>query len=297
MKESNSAIKPTRQLGMPESLESTIEFVSLRTDEYLKKWELSSSVHLMTTTTSQIYRVVYQGRHAILKILSPLGMKSESSSPQVLRCFDGNGAVRILDFDEGALLLEDVGSISLATMVGQGQEAEAAHIICDVLNRLHSYAGQKPTEVHDLKRRFQSLFLRAKSQNSDSIFQKTAKVAEGLLSTEINKRLLHGDIHHTNILKSSSRGWLAIDPQGVFGENTYDVANSFFNPDNMPERVETKSRIELIAEIFSERLNVNKHRILEFAYAHGGLSSSWQLDSGENPKRQLRMTSLIETLL
>ncbi|WP_373298360.1 aminoglycoside phosphotransferase family protein [Paludibacterium paludis] len=30
-------------------------------------------------------------------------------------------------------------------------------------------------------------------------------------------RLLHGDLHHDNVLFDSSHGWLAIDPKGVIG--------------------------------------------------------------------------------
>ncbi len=34
--------------------------------------------------------------------------------------------------------------------------------------------------------------------------------------------LLHGDLHHHNIL-STQHGWLAIDPKGIIGEKSADV--------------------------------------------------------------------------
>lgn len=179
----------------------------------------------------------------------------------------------------------------------EGHDLQAAHVICDVIDQLHQYSGTTPSDVYDLRRQFQSLLLRSKNENSDSIYFKTAKVAEHLIATEKNQRLLHGDIHHTNLLKSSVRGWLAIDPQSIYGERTYDVANSFFNPDDIPKIVETQNRIESLAEVFAERLQTDKKRVLQFAYAHGGLSSSWQADDGENPKRRLRITDLIGGLL
>jgi hypothetical protein len=42
--------------------------------------------------------------------------------------------------------------------------------------------------------------------------------------------VLHGDMHHENILKFSSRGWLAIDPKGLVGERGFDYANIFCKP-------------------------------------------------------------------
>ena len=56
-------------------------------------------------------------------------------------------------------------------------------------------------------------------------------------------------------------------------------------------------RIKRLAEIFSARLGVERQRVLQFAYAHGGLSASWQLDEGQLPDRRRRIAALIESLL
>ncbi|BCA53713.1 aminoglycoside O-phosphotransferase APH(6)-Id [Nitrospira sp. KM1] len=252
---------------------------------------------LASTHTSYIYRVTYLEQPAILKILTTKGRKFEANGSSALKCFHGHGAVKLIDFDVGAMLLEYLDGGELSNLVKQGLDSRAARIICDVLDDLHRYAGEIPSGIQDLQHEFESLFARARGEKTDSVFRNTAAVAERLISTESNKRLLHGDIHHGNILKSASRGWVAIDPQGLFGERTYDVANSFFNPDEVPHVVATRERIDSLATIFSERLEVDKSRVLQFAYAHGGLSASWHLDDGENPQWRLRMTSLIETLL
>ncbi len=266
-------------------------------EPYLSAWGLSLPRAIEKTKTSWVYTVVYKKSPAVLKVLTPLGMKFEASSSRILQCFGGNGAVRLLKFDEEALLLEYIDGVKLAALVTDGHDLQAANVICDVIDQLHQYSGAIPFEVYDLRRHFQSLFLRAKNEKSDSIYFKAAIVAEQLLASEQNQKLLHGDIHHSNILKSSVRGWLAIDPQSLYGESIYDVANSFFNPDDTPEIVETPNRIEALAELFAARLQTDVKRVLQFAYAHGGLSSSWQLDDGKDPQRRLRITNLIGGLL
>jgi Aminoglycoside/hydroxyurea antibiotic resistance kinase len=40
----------------------------------------------------------------------------------------------------------------------------------------------------------------------------------GLAATQRDVAVLHGDMHHENVLKFSSRGWPAIDPKGLVGE-------------------------------------------------------------------------------
>jgi streptomycin 6-kinase len=44
--------------------------------------------------------------------------------------------------------------------------------------------------------------------------------------------MLHGDIHHRNILDFGERRWLAIDPKGLLGDRGFDHSNLFRNPDH-----------------------------------------------------------------
>ena len=43
--------------------------------------------------------------------------------------------------------------------------------------------------------------------------------------------MLHGDLHHANVLDLGSSSWLAIDPKGLKGEQGFDYANIFTSPD------------------------------------------------------------------
>jgi streptomycin 6-kinase len=42
--------------------------------------------------------------------------------------------------------------------------------------------------------------------------------------------LLHGDLHHENILAARREPWLSIDPKGVVGEPAYEVGALLRNP-------------------------------------------------------------------
>lgn len=55
--------------------------------------------------------------------------------------------------------------------------------------------------------------------------------ATELLNSMQSQVVLHGDIHHGNILDFGAHGWLAIDPKGLLGERGFDFANIFCNPD------------------------------------------------------------------
>jgi streptomycin 6-kinase len=63
---------------------------------------------------------------------------------------------------------------------------------------------------------FEALLSGAASQVG--IFVHCASTARELLSAPRDVRVLHGDIHHGNVLDFGSLGWLAIDPKGLYGE-------------------------------------------------------------------------------
>jgi streptomycin 6-kinase len=124
-----------------------------------------------------------------------------------------------------------------------------------------------------------------------------AGIAERLIISQSESIVLHGDIHHKNILESSTKGWLAIDPKGLVGERTYDFANVFYNPDDQPELVESQDRILRTCSLFSLRFGIDPKRILEFAFAYGALSACWAMDDRLNPERRLRIAGLIRDVL
>ena len=85
-------------------------------------------------------------------------------------------------------------------------------------------------------------------------------VAETLLSSPKDELLLHGDIHHGNILDFGERGWLAIDPKGLFGERGYDDANLFFNPEVSP--CKQRERFLRQRAVVTQAANLDRQRLL-----------------------------------
>ena len=54
--------------------------------------------------------------------------------------------------------------------------------------------------------------------------------------------LLHGDLHHYNVLSDRARGWCAIDPKGVVGELEYELGAALRNPIDRPGLVREARR-------------------------------------------------------
>jgi streptomycin 6-kinase len=103
-----------------------------------------------------------------------------------------------------------------------------------------------------------------------------------LLASQAAPVLLHGDLHHDNILSATRAPWLAIDPKGVIGEPAYEVGallrnwqpTLFAMPD--PARA-TARRVDQLAEA----LGIDRARIRGWGVAQAVLSAWWSIeDSG-----------------
>ncbi len=92
--------------------------------------------------------------------------------------------------------------------------------------------------------------------------------------------MLHGDIHHQNLLHSSSRSWLFIDPKGILGERGFDHANILCNPDLGTATV--PGRLARQARVIADTANLDLERVLGWALAYAGLSAAWHLEDGED---------------
>ncbi len=102
--------------------------------------------------------------------------------------------------------------------------------------------------------------------------------------------MLHGDIHHDNILDFGARGWLAIDPKGLTGERGFDFANLFCNPDMANPETAIAGKPEVFArrlEIICSRADIDRSRLLKWIIAYTGLSSAWLIADGISPKHGL----------
>jgi streptomycin 6-kinase len=228
--------------------------------------------------TSHIYTATYETETVILKLLSP-SETDEQRGAVALRYFDGHGAVRLLRYDEGAHLMEYAAGDELVTLAERGEDENATRIIAQVIQQLHSITQNVPQDgLFMLERWFEALFNKAAADRQagiDSIYVRSASLARRLLADQRGVRVLHGDIHHRNIRKTS-RGWLTFDPKGLIGERTYDCANTLCNP-VMPELVHNETRLLTNAAILADTLALDLSRVLAFTYAYACLNASWWL--------------------
>ena len=245
---------------------------------WIEAWDLvPEGEPFETDTRSRLLRVSRRAKPCMLKVATDV---EEIRGASLMAWWAGAGVARVVAHDGPALLLERAAEApSLAAMSRQGQDREATEILCGTIAELHRPRGARPPAgLPNLKTWFQAL---ASQSMVDRRLAEGSAIAQDLLRTSEGETVLHGDIHHANVLYFGEAGWRAIDPKGLIGERAYDYANIFRNPDQ--ESALVSGRLEERLDQVSRLADLDPQRLLRWATAHSALSAAWSIEDGCSP--------------
>jgi streptomycin 6-kinase len=226
------------------------------------------------------------GTATVLKLSFPDDREFRTEAA-ALALYDGRGVVRLLGLapDRGAMLLERAQPGAPLGTVEDDREATSG--AAGVMREMWRPAPPDHTfpTVSDWARGFERLRRRfgggtgpmpaALVGEAESLF------AELIASQEAEPVLLHGDLHHANILSARRRPWLAIDPKGVVGEPAYDTGALLRNPVELLRAPHPGKVLERRLRRLSEELELDPARVRGWAVAQAVLAAFWGLeDSG-----------------
>src|SRR5215213_5970226 len=256
-------------------------------ENYLDRWWLQPDGEPITTTTSRLLPVRRDGVPAMLKVATE---PEARRGAYTMTSWDGNGAARVLAHEGDALLMERAeGSRSLEKMALSGRDDEATQIMCQVAKRLHAPRMRPlPSSLVPLPEWFTALEHGAARHGG--ILERAAVMARQLLAEPRDIVVLHGDIHHGNILDFGSQGWLAIDPKGLLGERAFDFVNILRNPN--AQVALALGRFSRQATVLADVAGLDRTRLLQWTLAFTGLSAAWILDDGDQPDLDLAVAEL-----
>jgi streptomycin 6-kinase len=270
---------------------------------YLELWQLAPDGEPFETNASWLSYVRSAGAPAVLKI--PKLDSEERLNAAALEHYGDGAAVRVLKRDAQAFLMERaVPGTELKALSLEGRDDEATHIICDLIEKLHTRPAP-PGEWKKLEQlalgfdRYRKGARRHPLLMPDLVNRAEATFLE-LCASQSERFLLHGDLHHMNILSGGSRGWLMIDPKGVIGELAYETASVLHNPIPHFDMIADPKFMERRVRILSDRLRLDPTRILQWCFAKDILGHLWTIEDNHDASdfpRSLRVAETAALLL
>ena len=249
-------------------------------EPWLERWGLTPDGDPIAGTWASLLPVRRGEEPAILKAAMT---REEKHGLDLLAWYGGDGAVRILERGEKAILMERaVGERSLKAMARAGDDEAALTVLCAAAVRLHAArAAPEPQSLEPLSVRFKPL--EAAATTHGGVLARCWTEARSLLAASRDARPLHGDLWHDNVRDDRGRGWLAIDPMGFHGERTYDYAVMVTNPD-FPEVAAEPERIRRRAAFVARTADLDPARLTRCILVDAGLYALWSISGGHEPR-------------
>ena len=174
-------------------------------DEASRRWRLTNIQPVPNLSYNFVAFAARGQENVVLKIGVP--NRELTSEMSALRFFDGKGAVRLLEADEerAMFLLERLQPGEMLTTLND--DDQATHIAADVMLNLWRPA---PTEgafiqLSDWFKGFEKLRLRFEGGTGPlekTLVERAEHSVANFFSEDYAPMLIHGDLHHYNILSS-----------------------------------------------------------------------------------------------
>lgn len=214
---------------------------------------------------------------AVLKLALPgQAVRAEADA---LAGFAGDGATRLLAADaaEGALLLERL--VPGTPLAARADDDDATRIAGALIARLSRPvpAGALLADAHGWVRILDRARAGSWPLPRDQL-DRAAALFRDLAASAPPPVLLHGDLHHGNILADGA-GWRAIDPRGALGDPAFEAVALLRNPPGHPAVARNAQR--RIA-ILAETTGLDARRIASWGYAAALVAACWAIEDAED---------------
>jgi streptomycin 6-kinase len=216
-----------------------------------------------------------------------------------LQLWDGDGAVHLLEVDPaiGALLLEQLQPGTMLSDVAETDDDAATAIAADTLRQLW-----RPVPAEHGLRSLES-WCAAYDRNREALsrgaggfpaelFRRADALRHDLLTSTQEQTVLHGDLHHFNILRAQRATWLAIDPKGLAGDRYFDICQFLGNPYPGPIAPEVNRRR---LDILCAELGLDRERLKAWCLVHAMLDACWDFEDGRSWRRTVAYAEETQT--
>lgn len=258
----------------------------------IRKWHLENIRPIQNLSYNYVLAATRNNISVILKLCFDKNTIAQEAN--ALKTLAGP-CIQVLETDRNcnALLLEAAMPGIALKEYFPDQDSATVEITCKLIKSFKTdYKEQKYfTSVAQL------LTILDKDYPTLNTHLATAQIIRNeLLQTTHKNILMHGDLHHENILRHGNT-WRVIDPKGVVGDQAYECAAFIHNPlselitqQNLPEII--NKRIQMFAKL----LNISEQRIKRWSYVKAVMATCWAIDDNINPNNWIILSNILKDI-
>lgn len=211
--------------------------------------------------------------------------------------FAGFTSIRLIDYNEEycALLLEQaIPGVSLKSLYPTKLDYVIEQYTA-VMQGLHAKDIPQDKIFAHVSRWLKAFDQALSDKIPTPILHKAKQLKNHLLATSSDERVLHGDLHHDNILKDQDH-WLAIDPKGIIGEPTFEAAAfDFMQHAELKDTPHFHEKFAKRLNLLADKAHLDRKRLQDWVFVRLVLSAIWSIDDNCNPAFALRLADKLMT--
>lgn len=247
----------------------------------------------LTPVNNMTFNYVASGYQNDNPIILKIGMNSKALTKEAscLKAFSKHAVTEVIADDNNMIIMQRAVPGSTLKDHFPDNDIDTTKILCESIKELHKASIPESHNFLSLSELFKTLD--QKLAIPDEILSKAKHLRDDLLKSTTKEVLLHGDLHHDNILQNGD-SWLVIDPKGFIGDPAFEPAAYLCNP--IPELLQENQPREIIENrinICSDELEIDSRRIADWLYAKSVLCWAWRLEDNLEPGYWKELLSIL----
>ena len=262
-------------------------------EKYFAMWDLELFEQIEDLSFNYVVKVYQRSTQCVAVLKTGPHISGLRREKDILGYFGGGGAPKVLAFDQsdGVLLMEYIDRsqtlehLLAREMISDAQATTWAAQFISGLSQGRELPVPKMTAVEIWGLGFEK-FQRENFRGVDfpmEALRKAETLFMQLQSTAKKNVILHGDLHHRNLLVTPEKSIYFIDPKGLLGDPVFEVGAFIRNPLDVLTSADRSTSwldetLRKRIEIFSEVLGVSQYRVWGWSYAQCVLASIWSIE-------------------
>ena len=126
-----------------------------------------------------------------------------------------------------------------------------------------------------------------------ALVEEAERLFAELIASQDEPAVLHGDLHHDNVLSAEREPWLAIDPAGLVGDPGFDCSTMLYNPRMWLRDEELTALVPARIEQLADGFGFPVDRVVAWGFVMAVLSEVWTAQGGVPDSRALDVAALL----
>lgn len=253
-----------------------------------EKWRLNRLEEIYRRSSKAVFSAESERFGAVILKIDSDSAQLRSEYRMLARLTGGCAQVYAYEEDKGLLLEE---RILPGTVLRQETSLEKrVEVFSQVFRRIHASAEnvseQGETYLDWLDEICGWCVQNRAAEELTAMAEQARRYCAEMFEKYPDRMLLHGDLHHDNMLLKSDGSYVMIDPKGVVGPAVMDLPRYILNEIGTGHDRLDREHIEEVIRLICERLDYPQADVRKLFFMETVLANVWCMESGEEIDRQ-----------